>query len=56
MALPDWPAEERGAADALREAERLLCDLCARVEDAEFWDQLRSARDLVREAAALLGG
>ena len=56
MALPDWPAEERGAADALREAERLLCDLCARVEDAEFWDQLCSARDLVREAAALLGG
>ncbi len=42
--------------DLLREAERLLCDLCARTEDAELWDQLRSVRDLVREAVVMVGG
>jgi hypothetical protein len=48
------PSGERSAADALREAERLLCDLCTRLEDGELWDDARSARELVREAAALL--
>jgi ParB-like chromosome segregation protein Spo0J len=48
--------DEPGLTDLLREAERLLCDLCARMEDAELWDELRSVRDLVREAAAIAGG
>jgi ParB-like chromosome segregation protein Spo0J len=56
LALLERTDDGRSPAVALREAERLLCDLCARVEDAELWDQLRSARDLVREAAALVGG
>lgn len=46
--------EERCPAEALREAEGVLCDLCSRVEDAELWEQIRAARDLVREAVALL--
>jgi ParB-like chromosome segregation protein Spo0J len=56
LALLERPDGGRSPAEPLREAERLLCDLCARVEDAELWDQLRSARDLVREAVALIGG
>jgi hypothetical protein len=55
LALLERPDGGRSPAAALREAERLLSDLCARVEDAELWDQLRSARDLVREAVALVG-
>jgi ParB-like chromosome segregation protein Spo0J len=55
VALLEADAEERDPAIPLREAERLLSDLCARVEDAELWEQLRAARDLVREASALLG-
>jgi hypothetical protein len=42
--------------DALREAERLLCDLCARIEDGELWEEIRTVRDLVREAVGLIGG
>ncbi len=46
---------ERGPADALQEAERLLGSLCLLLEDADAWEQARSARDLVREALQLLG-
>jgi hypothetical protein len=52
LAAPD--TDDRDPLMPLREAERLLSDLCARVEDAEVWEQIRSARDLVREAAAML--
>jgi ParB-like chromosome segregation protein Spo0J len=55
LALLERAEDERSPAETLREAERLLCDLCARVEDAELWDQLRAARDLVREAVELIG-
>jgi ParB-like chromosome segregation protein Spo0J len=54
VAVLERSAGERAATDALREAERLLCDLCASLEDGELWDQARSARDLVREALARL--
>jgi hypothetical protein len=39
---------------ALREGERVLCDLCGRLEDAELWELAVTARDLVREASDLL--
>src|SRR5205807_5745615 len=55
VALLAADADERVPAIPLREAERLLSDLCTRVEDAELWEQLRSVRDLVREACAMLG-
>lgn len=53
VAVLERAEDEPRAIDLLRQAERILCDLCARTEDAEVWDQLRAARDLVREALAL---
>lgn len=38
----------------LREGERVLCDLCSRLEDAELWELAVTARDLVREASDLM--
>jgi ParB-like chromosome segregation protein Spo0J len=38
----------------IREGERVLCDLCSRLEDAELWELAVTARDLVREASDLL--
>lgn len=52
VAVLERSDDEPRMMDLLRQAERILCDLCARTEDAEMWDQLRSARDLVREAIA----
>jgi ParB-like chromosome segregation protein Spo0J len=50
--------ERNEAADrlalALREGERVLCDLCSRLEDAELWELAVTARDLVREASDLV--
>ena len=54
LALLERDETARTAADALKEAEGILCELCARLEDGELWEEARSARDLVREAQALL--
>jgi hypothetical protein len=54
VAVLERTGDERRPVDALREAERLLCDLCTRVEDGELWEEIRTVRDLVREAVGLM--